>query len=407
MTHQTGFKLLTLKDFGINLSLRESTHKSFVDSKKKDTVIYETKEEICGSYNDDLNILELNSIIIKRIDTENSLRKDQLEKEIILEKEKVTKPQSPLERGYSLRLIQNKQRELKEIITNDKHGNYTSQIKAIIDEYNLRISSNKVKILGKEDSSDKNSMIVLIEEFITIASRYVKVNINRNCKYSNTIMCSNCYNNINIDDINNESIITCGNCYLEIPKLTRCYDEVVSKDVKVFTIENQDEKNFCDAIYKYMGIVHSPKLDVVDFVGILDEYFRVNSMLLGDTVSNNYDKYKNLYNKALLRKALKATDLRSYYSDMEYIMNVYWGKKLNDISHLKDKLMEDYRISQSLYEKYKDPNKKSSMNVQYRLWRHLLRLGYRCDKSDFNIPVASFEYYESIWNKMCQELNWI
>jgi hypothetical protein len=106
-------------------------------------------------------------------------------------------------------------------------------------------------------------------------------------------------------------------------------------------------------------------------------------------------------------KALKDTGNSDYYDHINIILNEMWGWVLPDVSHLEDKIMEDYDTSQRIYEVI-PKDRKSSLNSQFRLFKHLRRLGYPCKSKDFRIPTTHdiLEFHNSTWAKMCEILNW-
>ena len=71
------------------------------------------------------------------------------------------------------------------------------------------------------------------------------------------------------------------------------------------------------------------------------------------------------------------------------------GKKVDDISHLENQLMEDFDKISNLYDKtFKFTGKierKSFINTQYVLFQLLRHHRYPCKKEDFNMSVIKFE----------------
>ena len=65
------------------------------------------------------------------------------------------------------------------------------------------------------------------------------------------------------------------------------------------------------------------------------------------------------------------------------------GRKVDDISHLENQLMEDFAKISNLYDKkFKFTGKierKSFINTQYILFQLLRRHKYHCKKEDFNM----------------------
>ena len=106
-------------------------------------------------------------------------------------------------------------------------------------------------------------------------------------------------------------------------------------------------------------------------------------------------------------KALKDIGCSGFYDHLNVILNEMWGWLLPDISHLEDQIMEDYDVSQRVYETL-PKDRKSSLNSQFRLYKHLRRLGFPCKSKDFRIPATHdiLEFHNTIWAKICEILDW-
>lgn len=402
--------LLSLKSFKLS-STPAKKEEVVKPNSEIDTGIYENDNEIYGTYISDLNLMQLNTMIVNRMTLK--LKKDctKFKQQLLLEKERIRQPQSKIERGHTIKLIQSKEREIQSIEKNEDLNSYTRDTASILEEYVKLGSYKKIKVLGREaeDENMENQILrrKLVDNFLDIAKEHVKLNIKKISTIDpNISICSNCLESVDVVSQIDECSVICPKCGLETQKLMRSYDEVSSPECKPKVVEYQDFRNFEECIDKFCGLSYNSKLDQIDIFSILDEHFESNSLLKGENIRENYEEFKHDYNRALMKNALKINKLNYLYSDIEYIMHLYWNKPLFNISHLKSQLLDDYKNSQPIYEKYKDPIKSSSMNVQYRLWRHLGKLGVHIDESNFNIPKSSFDYYEKIWGDMCEELGW-
>ena len=121
----------------------------------------------------------------------------------------------------------------------------------------------------------------------------------------------------------------------------------------------------------------------------------------------NEDGTRGDTSKDLMYSALHDVVLAQYYEDVNLICHVYWGWKLQDVGHLEDAIMTDYDRSQMIFEQHKG-SRKSCLNTQYRLWRHLARRGHPCKSKDFKIVKTPeiVDFHESMWKIICRELNW-
>lgn len=406
---KTGLSSLSLKAFTFK---KEEPKKVSLKSDE----IKRVDKTIIGYYKEDVNIIGLNSLILEILKEEKEERLQYLKKVSEEEKINLTKAQSLLDRKYSIAKLSSSIKEIKTLQDDTKIISYSSLVNPFLLAYNKIGPLKKVRIIGRGESKieENNDVYIrrhtIIEEFISHACKYVNINLIRKSDEFEVgiIICDNCYTALNTEEYTGDTSIVCPKCSVEMPKVVRFTEDVIaSVDTKLKSSEYQDLGNFEDAINKYMGLSHHSSLDITDLTKKLDKYFHENTLMLGSDVKLNYKANQTKYNRKLMKCALKHIGYNHLYSDMQYIMNIYWGKPLKDVCNLKEQLIKDYRLSQPLYDKYKNLEKSSSMNVQYRLWKHLRRLDHECDKaSDFNIPIASFEYYETIWSKICTDLGW-
>jgi hypothetical protein len=133
---------------------------------------------------------------------------------------------------------------------------------------------------------------------------------------------------------------------------------------------------------------------------VSSEYIRTNVLL-------DEEGEKPGTSRTLMFKALKDTGNSHYYDHINLILHEMWCWKLPDITHLEDQIMDDYDKSQRVYEAL-PKDRKSSLNSQFRLFKHLRRLGYPCKSRNFRIPTTHdiLEFHENMWAKICEVLDW-
>ena len=103
---------------------------------------------------------------------------------------------------------------------------------------------------------------------------------------------------------------------------------------------------------------------------------------------------------------LKELGYAKHYEDIILIHYNLTGKTPDNISHLEPKLLEDFDLLVSQYDKKYKKNKKLSrknfINTHYVLYQLLRRHKYPCKKSDFNILKSNER--KSFHDKICKEL---
>jgi hypothetical protein len=122
--------------------------------------------------------------------------------------------------------------------------------------------------------------------------------------------------------------------------------------------------------------------------GDLEIQFDLHGLLVGDKNTPKKQRFENITKEHILL-FLKETGHTKHYEDVVLIYHKMTGKKVDDISHLENQLMEDFDKISNLYDKrFKFTGKidrKSFINTQYVLFQLLRRHKYNCKKEDFNM----------------------
>ena len=107
---------------------------------------------------------------------------------------------------------------------------------------------------------------------------------------------------------------------------------------------------------------------------------------------------------------LKTLNQSKHYENVHLIHYVLTGQKPNDISHLENKLMNDFEIVLNLYDKnfVQDSKRKNFINGQYILFQLLRHNNYPCKKEDFLMLKTNLikECYDEICKKIFDQLHW-
>lgn len=199
--------------------------------------------------------------------------------------------------------------------------------------------------------------------------------------------------------ITQSGIVYCVNCYSEISPEISLYS--INRNNIYNTYAYEEKENFKKAMIRFQGKqkIKFPK----DFFEKLDEYFESYGLPKGQEVREK----KLRPDKELLLKALSERKFNKYYEDINLICHIYWGFELPDVSHMESKLLEDYEKFNEAYKRLKK-DRKSSLNIQFLLYKLLKRNGFPCTKSDFKLMKTAdiLEYHERIYHEVCKELGW-
>ena len=133
-------------------------------------------------------------------------------------------------------------------------------------------------------------------------------------------------------------------------------------------------------------------------------------ILHGIIKDDNLNRY-NRVTKDHILLFLKETGHSKHYEDIVLIYHKLTGKKVDDISHIEDKLMEDFdKISNVYDQKFKFTGKidrKSFINTQYVLFQLLRRHKYPCKREDFNMlkTLDRKSFHDDILKVIFEHLN--
>ena len=111
--------------------------------------------------------------------------------------------------------------------------------------------------------------------------------------------------------------------------------------------------------------------------------------------------------RANILKVLKEIGYAKHYKNAHRIYFDLTGTKVDDIAHLEDKLIRDYRLFIDAYYKLK-VDRTNSLSVQYVLYQLLRRRGHPCDENNFNLPKTegSRKFHDEICRQVFNELGW-
>jgi predicted Zn-ribbon and HTH transcriptional regulator len=348
-------------------------------------------KKIVDTYINDYDIIYINDVIISLISQEKN-NIINFEKELNEIKLTLKKPHSWNDKKDIMKnilILEN----IIEDIKNDKLSNYEKSVNNLLREY--------IQLKKNNNIAEKHK---IIDAYLTIAAKYINIKINR---INNIIIDNNCNEcNYVLTDIkmNNEGAIRC-------PKCKTYHQALLNKinlcDVKIQYINcDKDMENFSKALTRYEGLQDKPNKIIYQK---LDCYFKERGLPTSDEIKKlpyNDENKKGNTNREMLCKALLYIGYSEYYEDTNLIGHIYWDWKLPDISHLKDKILTHYSITQKIFHKIPLHVREriSSLGTQYRLWRHLQLVGHDCRMQDFKIAENNDSLYNHhrIWKMMCE-----
>jgi DNA-directed RNA polymerase subunit RPC12/RpoP len=253
---------------------------------------------------------------------------------------------------------------------------------------NISIEELKIKI------EIQNKRLRVISNYLDIAKKYIKINLIQESQKKNE--CTQCSFNYNLIE---DDLEYCPNCGLEHKIILKMPSHSESSSSKA-----TDEKNFIKEIKRFQGMqnIKISKSLIED----LDKFFISYGMKSGEEIKLlplNEDGERIGTSHDMLRDALDKTSNSTFYEDINLIANVYWAYPLPDISHIEAKIMDDYKVTQKAFLEIQK-NRTSSLNTQYRLYKHLQLAGWNCKQKQFKgIKTESIaQKYAELWRQMCE-----
>jgi hypothetical protein len=184
--------------------------------------------------------------------------------------------------------------------------------------------------------------------------------------------------------------------------------------------------HFQDCIKQYQG---KQNCKIPDQLYIdLDQKFQAYRLIINTNPFQEHDEKKNeqlgyredrliRYSKItrnhimIFLKELKYT---KHYENVNLIYFTLTNKRVDDISHLEEQLIEDFKELVSLYDelhgkdKEEELDRKNFMNVQYLLFQLLRRHNHPCKIEDFTIlkTIDRKLFHDTICRNLFNKLGW-
>lgn len=263
---------------------------------------------------------------------------------------------------------------------------YTIDFSEMIEKQKAQVPK-KISFMGnKKNNNDNDSDIS--KRFLNILKKY-----NIECKELEELITKTKRKEKKICECGNQAFIMHFDQNVEIceecgKQEEKSYKSLSYKDISRINMSSkytyERRIHFKDCMNQYQGKQNATIDDKV-FKDLELEFGRHGLL---DNSSDGKDRFKNITKEHILL-FLKEIGYSKHYEDIVLIYHKMTGKPVDDISHLENKLMEDFDKISNLYDKkYKFTGKidrKSFINTQYILFQLLKRHKYNCKKEDFNM----------------------
>jgi len=378
----------------------------------------DTSTVIEGKYNYDYNIINIHNHIIDMFRRRKDKDLADLVDELADMKDQLDRPLTMGERKKIVKDMDVIKQTITDIEDDRSEKEYRRKSEACLREYQKMgpistvISFTKKDtvegIVSSEDPVNQIKRYKLIGDYLMIARKYIRIEIYRDRGVIDK--CVGCGESVDNAVTDEYGINVCTVCGIEEVGMVR--SPFHRDKVRVSNSRNnyEDRENFLKVLNRYQGRqTDKPPAKVYED---LELYFCRTGVISSEIVRQlPVDKYgqKEGTSRALMYKALCETGNSKYYDDINLICHNLWGWKLRDISHICDRIMADYDLTQGVYDAM-PKQRKSTLNSQFRLLQHLLRyqhlLNYPIRKQDFKIPTTSniIEWHIGTWKKIITTL---
>lgn len=284
---------------------------------------------------------------------------------------------------------------------------YISETVSLLQEYE-QILKVPIKMsfmgsdLNNKESKHKDS---LIKKFLYIANKYIKLNSNAFNEKKEKMYCKNCFSKNIFQDESSYVCIDC-NCQEDFLQNISSYKD--SDRINISQKYTYDRKvHFRDCMNQYQGKQNCTIDQKVydDLENILERH----AMLKGTKTTPKTIRYASITKENIL-SFLKVLGYSKHYENMILIHYNLTGKKPDDISHLEDKLMNDFDMLVETYDKqFKNQVERINfISIQYVLYQLLLKHKHPCKKEDFVIlkTIDRKAFHDNVMKKLCDSLGW-
>ena len=311
---------------------------------------------------------------------------------------------------------------IQESILHDYTKNiFIAQTHLIIDEYAKILRTPIPRIIDNENIDIIHRKNNLIINYLNVARELINnkqwnVYIPLDPKESTCgLVCSECGKSecFEIDEFNRRTCLFCSNQQTIIETGTTHKDYSRVNIVGRFIYNRV--LHFQDCIKQYQG-KQNCKIPESVFDDI-DHKFKAHRMLV--SVSNGGRKSRNPIRYSLITRedvswVLKSLKYTKHYENINLIYFILTNKRVDDISHLEDQLIEDFKQLVDIYDEThgKDKpdalNRKNFMNVQYLLFQLLKRHDHPCRIENFTIlkTVDRKQFHDKICMNLFNKLDW-
>jgi len=300
-----------------------------------------------------------------------------------------------------------------EKIESEKEFNfYLSESADLIERYNQALNRpQKISFTGKQikDQKEIKEKEQIVFDFMKVAQKYHKHYITKvdrkkaKIKEQKKTVCDVCGKSNFITD---ECYLICDSCSTEKDILEFASSYKDSDRINISVKYTYDRKvHFRDCINQYQAKQNCTidKKVYDDLEKILESH---HLLIESDRKEERFSKVT----KEHIMIFLKELGYSKHYENIILIHYNLTGKKPDNISHLEDKLLQDFDVLVEAYDKlFKNKiDRKNFLNCTNLLYQLLLKHKHPCKKEDFNVikTIERKNFHDSVCAELFKYLSW-
>ncbi len=334
------------------------------------------------------------------IDVE-TLLKNQISRLSVLEKDVVEKKKK-LDCGlltYNQTLTLRKQvKELEEEIKilRDKPKIYRREVQNIIDRWKHCSTNPKQCYVTDID--------YYIDEFRKITHKYIPITIIKMQSIPEDV-CTFCRQKT-LEENPLTQTIYCTNCKRETIMLSAANGREANDDSSGVEEDKVENDRIDQMLIRFQGKQAAlPKNVYAEIEAFLDSKSIIKQSELRKIISKSPNE-RHGTSRIAMDEAIKATSNEKYYKDLHLICYVIWNWELPNFSpELEQQVIADYNLTQKYYPELRE-GRRSRLNSDFRIVRHLLTRGYYHPimlECKLAATQEVLEYHEKTWAHMCEQ----
>ncbi len=373
-------------------------------------------DRISAMYSDDYDILHVHDVVLCKLNHEKRDLPDLFHKKEEIEK-RLEDQLKIVERKKLLTQLEEVKSKIQTIETETRKKSYVEESKELLQRYQQLGPIIKVRSFLDEDSEedkakqekkdppespDQEERLRIIRRYLEIAKKYIAINVVR--IIPNDRRCPGCGEDLVLVDPEDYSLERCEECGFERQNFSKpsFFKEAPNQGKSISNSDYEDRENFIKAFECYLGEQQAPPPSLfVALDGWAEKYEHPSKEEIRELPLNE-DGTRGEYGKSMLLQALADEGYADYYKDVKLIGHLHWGWRLPSISQQdRDLIIQDYDNTQRVFNAIKK-DRKSSLNTQLRLYRHLEARKIPCRPTDFKLPTTPniLEEQDIYWREM-------